>query len=298
MSMSYTSLVAAKGVSGSIATWTNYTLLDASTIVDEAQALVYGIMRTREMLTDFPFTITVGGSSTPLPARFLDPIGRIYMPGVMQYIRHKDSNFIETTRNFTESSGTLGTNPFTVTSGSNTVAVALTGHGFNQASVFNVSGSTAVDGVTINGTFNITSIIDANNFNIDITNLGTTPTSSVTGGGAAAAYICDNLVAAFPQWYGIWNETIFFDTAFVQTSLCRLQYYQSLPLLSATNQTNFLTNRYPQLMRVACMASAADFMKDDTEFQKQYGKLQTIIQQIMIENDMQYRGMELDTETP
>ena len=32
----------AKGVTGSVATWVSYTLLDIPTIVDEAQALLYG----------------------------------------------------------------------------------------------------------------------------------------------------------------------------------------------------------------------------------------------------------------
>jgi hypothetical protein len=300
MAMSYTSLVAAKGTPSAVATWVNYSLLDVSTIVDEAQSLIFASLRCREMMTDFLFTLPVGGSFIPLPARFLDPIGRIFCPGVTQYIRHKDANFIETTRNYTESSGTLPVTPFTTVNGSNIVTVNLPGHGFSQASIIYLTDTTNFNGITngINGTFNITSIVDVNDFTIDITVLGTTPTASGVGGGAAVPYVCDNLVAAFPQWYGIWNEKIYFDAAFVQTMLCRLQYYQSLPLLSATNQSNFLTTRYPQLLRIACMASAADFMKDDTEYQKQYGKLQAILGQIAVENDGMLRGMELDTETP
>ena len=68
--------------------------------------------------------------------------------------------------------------------------------------------------------------------------------------------------------------------------------------LSASNETNFLTNRYPQLMRTACVTAAADFQKDDGEYQKGYARLQTLIQAISIENDGQLRGMELDPEIP
>jgi hypothetical protein len=40
--------------------------------------------------------------------------------------------------------------------------------------------------------------------------------------------------------------------------------------------TNFITNRYPQLLRVACMA-AADFMKDTEEYNKQFQRLVQMI---------------------
>ena len=73
-----------------------------------------------------------------------------------------------------------------------------------------------------------------------------------------------------PTYFSIYDERINFDVAAFQQQLCRMDYYKSPVLLSSSNQNNFLTDRYPQLMRVACMASAADFMKDDAEFQKEY----------------------------
>ena len=89
-----------------------------------------------------------------------------------------------------------------------------------------------------------------------------------------------------------------FDTAFdTQTTLKQL-YYRSPVLLSASNQSNWLVNRYPMLMRIACMAAAANFMKDDTEYQKQVGALNNLIGTIAAENDMGYRGMEFGTDTP
>jgi hypothetical protein len=300
MAMTYTSLTAAKGTSGAIATWVNFTLLDTGTIVDEAQALIYGEgrMRCREMLTELAFTMPVSGAFQALPARFLDPIGRIKVESFNNFIRHKDSAYVEAARNYTETSGSLGTNPFTTTSGANTVSVALANHGFTQDSVFNTTGATLFNGATIVGTFPITAITDANDFTIDISILGTTPSGSGSGGGASVNYICDSLTPGTPLFYGIWNEQIKFDQAFFQASVCRLQYYQSLPLLSGTNQSNFLTNRYPNLMRVACMAAAADFMKDTEEYNKQFTRLGQMIEKISNENDMQYRGMEHDVDIP
>lgn len=298
MGMTWDSLTAAKGASGAIATWMAYTKLDVPVIVDEAQALLFMTLRCREMRTELSFTMAAGQSYIALPPRFLDPIGRIYQPSFNLTIRHKDGNFVQRNRNYSETSGTLGTNPFTTIAGSNLVSVNLPGHGFNQDSVFNTSGAAAFNGVTINGTFPISAIVDPDNFLIDISVLGTTPSSPGAGGGSSVAYICDNLVQGVANWFGIWNERIYFDTAFLQTTVCKLQYFQSLPLLSSSNPSNFLTDRYPQLMRQACMAAAADFMQDDAEYQKKVTRLGPMIQKVSEENDMMMRGMELDTETP
>jgi len=298
MAMTYTSLTAPKGTAGSIMNWINYSKLDIGTTVDEAQALIYSGLRTREMMTDVVFTMLANSSYFPLPARFLDPIGRMYMPNFNLSIRHKDADFIKVNRQFNATSGFLGANPYTTTNGSNTVSVFLTQHGFTQGSVFFSQGATAFNGATINGTFIVNGVTDANDFTIDITPLGTTPTGSGSGGGSNVTYNCDALVGAFPAWWGIWNENFYFDAAFLQQTDCHLQYYQSLPLLSSSNQSNFLTNRYPQLMRTACMAAAADFMKDDNEYAKLSQRLGAMVATISAENDMQYRGMELDTEVP
>jgi hypothetical protein len=51
-------------------------------------------------------------------------------------------------------------------------------------------------------------------------------------------------------------------------------------------------------MRTACQASAADFMKDDTEYNKTATRLGAMIQRVNIENDGFYRGVEIDAETP
>lgn len=298
--MTYTSLTAAKGLAGAVQTWINYSKLsiDVGTIVDEAQALLYSMLRTREMRADFSFSVPAGNSYIALPTGFLDPIGKVSLLAFYKEVEQRDQNFVQQNRNYTETSGTLGTNPFTTTNGSNTVTVNLAGHGFNQDSVFNTSAATAFNGATINGTFPVTSITDANNFTIDISILGTTPSASGSGGGSAVAYVCDNLVSGFPNWYGIWNETIYFDTAFLQQIQGKLQYYRSLPLLSTSNPTNFLTNRYPQLLRRACLAQAADWMKDTEEYEKHVTALSAMAEQVSIENDMSMRGMVIDTETP
>lgn len=298
--MTYTSLTAAKGTPSALASWVNYTKLDVGTIVDEAQALLYGEahLRCREMLSSTVFTVPAGNSYIALPSGFLDPIGRVQLVSVNSWAIHKDSNFVQEARQYTENSGSLGADPFTTALNSATVSVNLPSHNLTQDSVFSTAGAVAFNGVTIAGTFPINGITDANNFTIDISGLGTLPSAAGTGGGSSVTYIADQLTTGSAAYFGIWDELLRFDVAFDQTSLCRMQFYKSLPLLSSTNLTNFLTNRYPQVMRVACMAAAADFMKDDTEYQKQFTRLSAMTQAISVENDMQYRGMEHMTDTP
>lgn len=304
MAMTWSSLIGPKTQAGSIALWTNYSLLDSETILDEAQTLLYSEarLRCREMMTDYVFTMPQYGAMVALPSGFLDPIGPINAASYNSQIRHKDSQYIQANRTYNETTGSLGTNPFTTTIGSVYVNVYLANHGFTQDSIFNVTGGTFTNGVTVNGTFPITAIVDANDFTIDITILGATPTAAGADGGSGCTYLCDALVAGNPYFWGIWTtsttEFIRFDQAFSQTTVCRLQYFQSLPLLSSTNQTNFLTNRYPKLMRIACMAAAAEFMKDDGEYQKWISRLQSATAMVEAENEMQYRGLELDPIIP
>ena len=52
------------------------------------------------------------------------------------------------------------------------------------------------------------------------------------------------------------------------------------------------------MLRTACMAAAADFMKDNEEYQKLSTLLMGMVQQVNAENDMSFRGMELDTDIP
>lgn len=292
MAMNYTTLIAAKTTAGSLKSWVNYAKLDVETIVDEAQSLLYSLLRVREMIADFQFSAPVGTGFIALPARFLDPMGKIHLTSLNTKVMHKDGEGVETTRTYTESSGTLGTDPFTTVSGSDTVTVALTAHGFAQDSVFSVTGATALNGATIEGAFPITSVA-TDTFTIDISSLGTTPTSSGSGGGSSIAYTCNSLNTGIPTWFGIWNERLCFDVAFSQASIGKMQYYRSLPLLSASNTTNFLTTRYPQLMRTACVTQAADFMKDDGEYQKGMTRLTALVQRVNIENDGSMRGMDL-----
>ena len=293
--MTYATLVGDKNTAGSIARWVNYSKLDADQILQEAQSLIYSMLRVREMRAHLNFSMGQGGDRVALPTGFLDPIGKISFLGTGAKAEQRYPNFIQRRRVYTETSGSLGTNPFTTASGQLSVSVNLASHGLSQGSAFFTAGATAFNGVTIAGTFDVTAILDANNFVIDIAPLNATPAASGAGGGGAVTYIADNLVQGTPIYWGVWDETIFFDVAFAQGANCNLQYFKSLPILSAATPTNFLTNRYPHLLRKAATAQAWDFMRNDAEYQKDVAALTALIEQTNAEGDLMYRGAAFDT---
>lgn len=300
MPMSYTSLVAPKGTAGSIQNWASYGNIDTVTILEEAQAVLFQSLRTREMRTQFTFGLAVGQCRIALPARFLDPIGRITDMNGMSY-RHKTESDIKDARSFQAvAGGTLGTNPFTTGAvNSSLFNVNIAGHGLSQGSdvTFPV-GTPTVDGIAMAGTFPVETIVDANNITC-ISPAGDQATvGNVNGGGAGITWTGNLLIESSPCMWAIYGEAIQFDAAAVTAFQARLLYYRSPPLLSATNPTNFITSRYPTLIRAATMASAASYLKDDEEEQKWMQKLSALIDATNAESDLMYRGAEFGTDTP
>jgi hypothetical protein len=295
--MSWSTLTAAKGSSGSIATWINYSKLDTETVLDEAQSLIFSMLRCREMRTEWTFGMPVSGSAVAIPSRFLDPMGRLYDVTNGVWLGHHLENGVVSLRTYDSTvQGSFGANPFTTTAGLSTINVNQPNHGINQGSIITIAGATQVDVFTPNGTFPVTNVIDVNDFTIDT--IDTLALTAVTGGGSAATYTCDNLYAGAPSRWSIWNEQLQFDTAHDTATNYKQLYYRAPQLLSAANPTNFLTNRYPKLIRVATNASAADFMKDDEEYQKGLTALTALIQSISVEQDFLYRGADIGLDVP
>lgn len=297
MAMTYNTLTAAKGQSGSILNWVGYTKVDVGTVLDEAQSLIYSILRVREMRFQWVFGMPVGNSKVALPQRFLDPIGRLKDNFGTRYWHRTESDVTDRRAFDSSPSGTFGNNPFTTSAlGSGTVQAALVAHSLTQGSDITIAGATPVDGVTINGTSLVTSITDADHFNFVVTDAAAT-VGGITGGGAGASYTANKMISCQPNNWAVWDEYLQFDAPFDTATALRLMCFKSLPLLSSANPSNFLTNRYPHLMRVACLAAAASFMKDDNEESKNVTKLKELIQAVEAEADLLYRGADLDTET-
>lgn len=295
--MSYTSLTGAKNSAGSLMNWVNYSRLDTATVLDEAQSLLYQILRVREMRTEWTFGMAVGQANQPLPARFLDPIGKIFdITNVTDYGHVIESEILRNRSYDTSLSGSFGSSPFTTTSGSSHVSAALTAHGFTQDSTITIAGASAVNSITMNGSFPVITITDASNLIVDTGD--TLASASGAGGGASATYTGNKLVSGSPSRWSVWDEEVKFDVAVDTAAVMKLLYYRRPILLSAANLTNFLTDRYPKLLRVACMAAAADFMKDDVEYKKNIEALNNLVGATAAENDMIYRGSTFGTDTP
>src|SRR4051812_10077877 len=295
MAMTYATLTGAKGSAGSIMNWVGYTKLDVDVVVDEAQSLIYQVLRVREMRTMWTFGMAVGQANIPLPARVLDPIGRIYdVTNGFGYPHEIDSN-VRARRAYEALTGSFGASPFTTTLGSTLVTCVDTAHGLNQDSTITIAAALAVGGLTLNGTFPVTSITDANTFVIDT---DTTATSTATDGGSVATWTSNRLIASTPSCWGIWDQAIEFDAAFDTATACKLAYYRRPALLSDDNLSNWLTDRYPMIMRKACQAAAADYMRDADEFNRQAKSMSELILATQAGDDMTFHGAEFGTDTP
>lgn len=71
-----------------------------------------------------------------------------------------------------------------------------------------------------------------------------------------------NLVEGTPTQWTIIGETAYVNYQCEEAFSGRLMYFKQPDALSVSNTTNFLTRRYPTLLRVACMAFAFGHMKE------------------------------------
>lgn len=82
-------------------------------------------------------------------------------------------------------SGTLGTDPFSVTNGDETVTVTHTAHGRVVGDYVVFDGATAVGGITVDGEYAVATVVDANSYTIEHS---VAATSTASGGGSAVDY--------------------------------------------------------------------------------------------------------------
>jgi hypothetical protein len=71
------------------------------------------------------------------------------------------------------------------------------------------------------------------------------------------------LESGTPSRWAIIGETAYVNVLPSEAFSGVLLYYKTPTALSASNETNFLTSRYPSLLRYACMAKAYEYGKDD-----------------------------------
>jgi len=115
-----------------------------------------------------------------------------------------DSTFVLNDITPFRSTGTLGTDPFTTSFGSNVVQVTQVANGVGVGDTVIFSGATTFNNVTMNGTFIVQTIIDSSNYTILAT---TTANAPGTGGGASVTFQYEINVgvefSAFGQGWGV-----------------------------------------------------------------------------------------------
>lgn len=130
----------------------------------------------------------------------------------------------------------------------------------------------------------------------DVTNnldLKLRPESNIV---SARTYDAGSLIESIPQRYAIYDEKLQFECAYESAATLNLVGFEKPALLSGSNTTNFLTNRLPHLLRVACLAQAYDFMSNQTKYQNNLTMLSALIDKTNAESDLSYRDVTFEVE--
>lgn len=96
-------------------------------------------------------------------------------------------------------SGTLGADPFSMTSGSAVVTVTDANHGLGANEYVHFSGAAAAGGITVEGEYSVTSVTDSGHYTITHSSQAT---STTTGGGAVVAYQYEIAIGIDSSIYG------------------------------------------------------------------------------------------------
>lgn len=97
-----------------------------------------------------------------------------------------------------------------------------------------------------------------------------------------------------PSYWCDISTTIQLDTKADQAYTAKMVYFKKPDLLSVSNTTNWLTDRYPSLVRRACLMFAAEARKEYETMDRVEVRALQSIDEIKAESDLAMRGMELD----
>ena len=99
-----------------------------------------------------------------------------------------------------------------------------------------------------------------------------------------------NLFEGTPCAWTIEGETAKVDVKCSDNFAGMLTYYDTPTALSVSNTTNFLTRRYPKLLRVAAMATAFEHMKDSDRAAAYFQGAEALVMEAHRTNDSYRRG--------
>lgn len=97
-----------------------------------------------------------------------------------------------------------------------------------------------------------------------------------------------------PSYWCDFDTTIQFDTKADQAYTAKMVFFKKPDLLSGSNETNWLTDRYPTLVRRACLMFSAESRKEYEMMNNAELKALQLIEDIKVESDLAMRGWEPD----
>lgn len=98
------------------------------------------------------------------------------------------------------------------------------------------------------------------------------------------------LISGEPTSWAIIGDTAYVDVECSEDFPGILLYYKLPAALSVSNTTNFLTTRYPSLLRYACLARAYEHMKDAQSAQQYDLRAMGALAEAMQTDEMWRRG--------
>lgn len=208
--MTYDTLVADVSTPGSIKSLINYSRIDSTSVLEDAEAWIYSKLRVRQMTSAADVPILSGAFVADFPDDYLDPI-HLSIPGYVKRIRLKDVEWFRS-------------------------------------------------------------------------HLGWDENADLPEG--PPSYWCD------------FNGQIQFNTKADQDYTAKQSFFKLPEPLGPDNQTNWLTRRYPHLVRRACRIFAAEDRKEYDAMREAEGRALQTIEEIKVESDLAMRGMELDFGWP
>lgn len=102
------------------------------------------------------------------------------------------------------------------------------------------------------------------------------------------------LPTGVPTYWTDFDQTIQMDCLADQAYTAKMVYFARPAALSGSNLTNWLTERYPTLLRRVCLMFAAEARKEYDLYDRLEQRAMMMIQEVKVESDHAMRGLELD----
>lgn len=272
MAMNFDDLIGPKSRAGSLQNFVRYKPVPAQVVLEEAQALIFSQLRIREMRASALITLSVCAFTASLPTGYLEPLSMQDREGWNVIPDGYVSEDLLNRKRLHDLDVVTTLAAAILTAGATSIQVA-------SAAEFRTSGSYSIR-------------ID-DEVMLMTAGQGTTTWTVTRGYGGTTAAVHANgasvdgtLESGTPMHVAVFDEMFQFECKTDTARSLSLVFYKKPTLLSATNNTNFLTTRYPNILRVACQAGAASFMKDKEEFDAREAELIALCQSANAESDL------------